>query len=788
MQQLLDRKKSAIMKEINKAEIPLYSNRVIENYLKLIKQKYPHINISEILSHANMRSYEVADQGHWFTQTQIDRFYEKLVEVTGNKNIAREAGRYAASPNGLGFIRQYALALVGPSNAFKLIDQASSTLTKSAHYHSQELGPNKFRITVTPREGVHEKPFQCENRLGFWEAIVMLLGSTVPKIEHPECLFRGGDKCTYIISWEKTLSFSIKTLRKYLSAAMMTSLVFFFFHDPGLAFKVLTPSFLLFFLVLSFSIERVEKNEIIKNVSEVKGSTDQLLEQINRNYNNALMANEIGQAISSQTTLKNLEGHIDSNIDLILKRIVQILQKRLDFDRGLILLANQDKTRLIFRAGYGYSKQQQELLKNTAFQLDTPKSKGMFVVSFRKQEPFLVNDLGEAEASLSPRSLAFAKALDAKSFICCPIICDGESLGILAVDNIQSKRPLVNSDLTLLMGIAPVIGVSIRNADLLNAKRQQFNSILQVLSKTTDARDPLTAGHSEKVTEYALGICNELAQPQDFCEMIRVAALLHDYGKIAVPDAILKKSGRLTRDEYQIVKTHAQKTREILEQINFEGIYKCVPEIAGAHHEKLDGSGYPHGLQGDQIPLGAKIIAVADFFEAITSKRHYRDPMPLSVAFEWLREERGRHFEPTIVEALIRYFEKNHADEFKQKWKNVEIPERKSLRVPMDAPVSFTIEGKTNRGTIADISALGLYIASEQQETIDEGCQINLSFALPTNPDAVVETYGRVAWINNGNVPRKHSLPPGFGVEFIGLKKIATDAVFSYVLAQQLAI
>ena len=134
--------------------------------------------------------------------------------------------------------------------------------------------------------------------------------------------------------------------------------------------------------------------------------------------------------------------------------------------------------------------------------------------------------------------------------------------------------------------------------------------------------------------------------------------MLHDYGKIGVPDAILKKPGRLTREEYSIVQTHAMKTRDILEQINFSGPLKFVPEIAGAHHEKIDGSGYPLGLTGDQIPLGAKIIAVADFFEAITAKRHYRDPLPLETAFDLLEKESGVHFEPFIVDAFVRYFQK----------------------------------------------------------------------------------------------------------------------------------
>ncbi len=540
-------------------------------------------------------------------------------------------------------------------------------------------------------------------------------------------------------------------------------------------------------MTLSFFIEKMEKREILCNVNEIRDSSDQLLEQINRNYNNALMANEIGQAISSQANIKRVEQTIGSNnnIDEILRDVIQILNKRLDYDRGLILLANKERTSLVFRAGYGYSEKHQDLLRGTTFRLDNPNSKGMFVVSFHKQEPLLINDISEMEGNLSSRSRALAEALGVHSFICCPIICDGEAIGILAVDNIRTKRPLIHSDLTLLMGIAPVIGISIRNADLLNARRKQFHSLLQVLAKSIDARDPMTSGHSEKVTEYALGICKELQHPEEFCEMIRVASLLHDYGKIAVPDAILKKPGRLSSEEYQIVKTHSQKTREILDQINFEGIYRCVPEVAAGHHEKLNGTGYPNGLKGDEIPLGSKIIAVADFFEAITAKRHYRDPMPLSVAFQILREEAGKHFEGEIIEALIRHFEKDHAQAFKSRWTEIEIPERKSLRVPCKAPVSYIVDGALMAGTSADISAKGIFIATDKP--INEGDKIQLSFSLPAITAERYETCGRVAWVNNDDMTLKQCLPIGFGVEFLDLNKKGFDAVLSYVIANHLS-
>jgi HD-GYP domain-containing protein (c-di-GMP phosphodiesterase class II) len=144
--------------------------------------------------------------------------------------------------------------------------------------------------------------------------------------------------------------------------------------------------------------------------------------------------------------------------------------------------------------------------------------------------------------------------------------------------------------------------------------------------------------------------------------MIRVASLLHDYGKIGVDDAILKKPGRLTPEEYDHIKTHAPKTKSILQQVNFEGIYTEVPEIAGSHHEKLDGTGYPNGLAGDQIHFGSKIIAVADVFEALTSKRHYRDPMKREDAFEHLLQNVGVHFDQKCVEALISFYSNNYSD------------------------------------------------------------------------------------------------------------------------------
>lgn len=632
-------------------DVPLYSSKIIDTYLRFIRRNYNYIDIKELLLYAKMESYQVEDVGHWFTQEQINRFHEKLKKLTGNNEIAREVGRYSASPDVIGIMKQHILGLVGPSRAYAQLSKAASVFTRASTFSSKNLGSDKIEFTVTLNKGVTEEPFQCENRLGYLEAFSRVFNYKLPQISHPECIFKGGKVCRYIVTLEESHVTLLKKIRSYMAAFLILLCIctaFLSIHATLTTFLPISTAIIVF---LSWYAGNREIMELNSAVNSLRDSSDKLIEQSRMNYDTSLMINEIGEALSKQ-------AHIDG----ILAKVIQILEKRLDYDRGMILLANQDKTQLIFRTGYGYLKNQVKFLKKAVFHLDNPESKGVFVVSFNKQEPFLINDIDEIENSISAHSLEFAKEMGVKSFICCPIIYEKETLGILAVDNIKSKRPLVQTDMNLLMGIAPQIGISMYNASLRDAEAEQFKSILHVLAASIDARDPLTAGHSEKVTEYAVGICREMKLSNDFSEMVRVASLLHDYGKIGVEDAILKKQGPLEHDEYEKIKTHATKTSKILRQINFQGIYKQVPEIAGAHHEKINGSGYPNGLKGEEIPLGAQIIAVADFFEAITSKRHYRDPMYLNVAFELLQSKIDIFFKREIVEALMSYYNREYKD------------------------------------------------------------------------------------------------------------------------------
>ncbi len=623
----------------------LYNSRIIATYIKFLKKEYGYVNIDEVLSFAGMEGYQVEDEAHWFTQEQADAFNERVVEATRNFGIAREAGRFGFSPDSIGFVKSYILGRISIGKAYEMVALISTKFVKSCTYESSRLGPNKAKIVVRPKPGVREKLYQCQNRIGYFEAFCTLFHHKFPHVEHTKCTFRGDDCCEYMVTWQESRYEMWKRIRTFGGAALMACSGVTFFSRPDVGLMAIG-GVLAALLLSSALLWRVEKRELVKGIDNLSRSTDEVVKKMETSIRNMEFARQVITALSLE---RGKEGMVD--------RITSLFEKELDYDRGMIYLANKEKTNLEFYGGFGYSQEHLDILKKTNPRL-RPDSTGVFTVCFRERKSFLVNDIDEIAPDLSPRSRVFARQMGTKSFISVPIISSNITLGVLTVDNLISKRPLLQSDLDLLTGIAPEIGMAIQNTMVAEEKIRQFHSTLQVLASSIDARDPLTAGHSERVTRFAVGIAREMGLPDETVEMIRVAGLLHDYGKIGIADAILKKPGKLTNSEYNEIKTHAVKTKQILDKIGFQGIYQEVPYVACSHHERFDGTGYPLGLEGSSIPLGARILAVADVFEAITAKRHYRAPMPLGKAFQVLAQDRGKHFDPEVFDAFMRYYQK----------------------------------------------------------------------------------------------------------------------------------
>ncbi|BDV44587.1 hypothetical protein GURASL_35100 [Geotalea uraniireducens] len=431
---------------------PLYSSRIIDIYLKLLRNRYPAVDVPDLLRYAGMTFAEVHDPGHWFNQVQVNRFYDRLVQFTGNEDIAREAGRYVASPEALGVLRQCFLGLVGPRHGLRLAGRAASFFTRSSVFSSRFLAANRVQIDVSFKEGVREEPYQCANRTGFIEAFVMLFTGALPQIEHPECIFRGGSVCSYIVTWRQGRADRWKYAR---TAVLLLGLVGLA-GSAGLGPELLARTAAIGVPVMLLAMllaERAEKKDFRAALTHLQDSTGILLDQIGENYENALLVNELGQVISRQT-----------DVDGILANVVQVLDKRLKYDRGVIFTAAPDRTRLVFRDSFGFDDRQRSALAETEFRLDGDHARGIFATSFREQRSLLIDSPEEFAPALSPERLAMARRLEVHSFICCPIVCDGKSLGILAVDRRHTCKPLLKSDLNLMAGVTPAIGVAIHNA------------------------------------------------------------------------------------------------------------------------------------------------------------------------------------------------------------------------------------------------------------------------------------------------------------------------------------
>lgn len=282
-----------------------------------------------------------------------------------------------------------------------------------------------------------------------------------------------------------------------------------------------------------------------------------------------------------------------------------------------------------------------------------PEDAGIAGWVVARGEPAIVSDVTD-----DPR---WNKDVDRKTgyttrnILCVPMDdAQGERLGVFQCLN-RMDGGFTEDDVKFLQAIASQAAIYIQNARLLEARKRMFDSLVDTLAETIESRDPLTAGHSRGVMRYAVGAAQKLGLPAENVEVIRYAALLHDYGKIGVPDHILRKPTALTPAEYEVIKKHVLHTQQILARIHFEERLRDVPAVAAHHHERLDGSGYPKGLRGEDISPGGKVIAVADVFDAMTSRRHYRGPMRVTQAVELISEGAGTQFDADVIEALKRF-------------------------------------------------------------------------------------------------------------------------------------
>ena len=339
-------------------------------------------------------------------------------------------------------------------------------------------------------------------------------------------------------------------------------------------------------------------------------------------------------------TLLRTDYHLShlASLKQLLQAILEDAAAVLNAQRTAIALLNPTTGRLELR---------EVVTRHRAVKADQGFSQTLAERSFRRGESLLCEDATSNGDLMGAHSVLCGSMA---SLICTILRSPRRQLGVLHLDRGPLQAPFTEEDLFFADAVAARASIGIESAMLIEEQRSQFLQTLNTLARAVEARDQYTGSHTQRVTEYASQLARQMGLSTEERELIRVGTPLHDIGKIGISDAVLRKPGKLTDAEFEEMKSHPVKGVAILE--NFNALRPILP-IVRSHHERWDGHGYPDGLAGENIPLIARVVAVADTFDALTSDRCYRHGMPCALAFDEIGHNAGTQFDADCVRAFL---------------------------------------------------------------------------------------------------------------------------------------
>lgn len=272
-----------------------------------------------------------------------------------------------------------------------------------------------------------------------------------------------------------------------------------------------------------------------------------------------------------------------------------------------------------------------------------------------QKSPFYLEDTRTAILSAAEKVVVDSRHLISVLYF--PLILKDEVIGVFIVGTTDKIRRFTQSEMDLCNILSFQVSLALANAQLYQKTQQAladlshaYDATLKGWSQVLDMRDHITDQHTNRVAELAAALAIRMGIPNNELGHIHRGALLHDIGKMAIPDAILQKPGELSEAEQKIMQTHPEKAHKLLSQIDY---LTPAMDIPYCHHEKWDGSGYPRGLKGKEIPLPARLFAVVDVYDALTTDRPYRQAWSREKALAHIREQSGKHFCPDVVKVFI---------------------------------------------------------------------------------------------------------------------------------------
>jgi HD-GYP domain-containing protein (c-di-GMP phosphodiesterase class II) len=339
---------------------------------------------------------------------------------------------------------------------------------------------------------------------------------------------------------------------------------------------------------------------------------------------------EVGKKIGSVT-----------NLNKLVKQITQMTQSTLNATASSVLLFDDKEQELYFEVAEGESEKALRKIKLNA-------GSGIAGWVAQNKKPIIINDVMK-DQRFDP-SIDEITGFTTMSIICAPLLLQRKLIGVIEVLNKSDGSDFNGRDLETLTSVASTAAMAIENAQLHQTVLNAYKSTIKALAAAIDAKDHYTCGHSQRVMEYALLGAEPLSLLRDELDVLEYAGILHDIGKIGIADSILSKDGQLTDREWEIIRQHPLIGADMLKDIPF---LEKARVLILHHHERYDGGGYPGGVSGEDIPLGARLIAIADAFDTMTTDRAYRAAFSVDRAIKELVKYAGTQFCPMALEAFI---------------------------------------------------------------------------------------------------------------------------------------
>ncbi len=357
------------------------------------------------------------------------------------------------------------------------------------------------------------------------------------------------------------------------------------------------------------------------------------------------MSASLEKKIRQLKTLTELAPLINSSLDheLIRKKTIEATTWVLNAEAASLFLLDKATGELYIDVATG---EKGEKLRRVRLK----KGTGIAGYVAEHGEPLIIHDVQHDARFFE--GVDKASGFTTRNIICVPVRSRDRIIGVLEGINKKDGR-FDDNDLDILNSISNYVAVAIENACLHKELKKTFYDTAEVMADTIELRDPYTGGHTKRVRRYCLIIARYMGLGRNELETLHLAAILHDIGKIGIKDDILLKDGRLEEAEFIKMRMHSLYGAELLK--NIEQLKDVIPCIR-AHHERYDGTGYPDGLKGGEIPLIARIITVADTFDAMTTERPYRKKLSKEAALAELRGLAGIQFDPDVVEAFMQAF------------------------------------------------------------------------------------------------------------------------------------